>query len=187
MKILRPHQTNALHMLKHSLAREEVIDGIQWRRISKFPRYWVSAGGEVFSTVRAGRLLAKTKTPQGYFYVSLLENGKAEKVCVHRLVAEQFIPGTGECVNHINGVKTDNCIKNLEWCSFKENNDHARDTNLVKNFGDAHYAAKLTAEIVRKIRDLVSDGMYHRDAAALFGVNRQQVTKIVNGKAWRRA
>lgn len=187
MKTLRPIQQDAINQLRSSLAREVVVGDLTFRRIAEYPRYWVSANGDVVSTVRSGRELKQSKTPQGYPYVSLLRNGEVKKICVHRLVAECFLAGSGECVNHVNGVKHDNSVKNLEWCSYSENNNHARDNKLVKNFGEEHYAAKLKNDDIREIFSMAEQGMLHREIAEHFPVRRQAITKILNGQAWRRS
>lgn len=192
MKTLYPHQAAAIDRLRQSLAggfKRPMLEiaGEVWRQVVAAPRYWVSEQGEIISTIRAGRVLRQSINPQGYPYVTLMTGGGPKKFTVHRIVAEAFVSGSGETVNHRDGDKKNNCASNLEWCSYAENNDHARDTGLTGNFGSKHYAAKLIETDIIEIRRLVRAGSLHREVAAQFGVNRQQVTKIVNGQAWRRA
>ena len=54
---------------------------------------------------------------------------------IHRLVAEAFIPNPANKseVNHINAVRTDNRVENLEWCTSEENNNH-NDVLTVQRF-----------------------------------------------------
>lgn len=62
-----------------------------------------------------------------YYQVQLTKIWKRVTVTVHRLVAQAFIPNAEKKpqVNHINGIKTDNRVKNLEWCTNSENQLHA--------------------------------------------------------------
>lgn len=175
-------QTQAKRKEPQSLAGEE------WREVEGFPRYLVSNLGRVFSTIRAGRLLKPALTNTGYEYVSLMRSGgaKGEKLLVHRLVAKAFVSGVGEVVNHLDGDKRNNRDANLQWCSYAENNDHARDTGLTGNFGQTHYCAKLTEADVVAIRDRAASGEMHKVIASDFGVAREAVTKIVNRRTWRR-
>lgn len=66
--------------------------------------------------------------------VSLWKYGKEKTCLVHRLVAYAFIPLVEgkEHINHIDGVRLNNAVSNLEWCNQKENNNHAFDNNLIK-------------------------------------------------------
>jgi hypothetical protein len=59
--------------------------------------------------------------------VGLRKNQKTKTNLIHRLVAETFIENLENkpCVNHKNGIRDDNCVKNLEWCTVSENNLHS--------------------------------------------------------------
>ena len=74
----------------------------------------------------------------GYVYVYLYKNSKKKTLKVHRLVAETFLENkeNKKQVNHKDGVKTNNCVENLEWATQSENQRHAFVIGLNKgNFG----------------------------------------------------
>lgn len=87
--------------------------------------YSVSDDGRVFSHTRHRELKPKTDR-YGYKAVTLVKDGKQHYTTVHRLVAKAFIPNplSKRCVNHINEIKTDNRVANLEWVTIKENDNH---------------------------------------------------------------
>lgn len=70
----------------------------------------------------------------GYTVVPLGKSSPCNRV--HQLIAETFIPNPENkpMVNHINGNRADNSVKNLEWCTNQENQIHARDV-LKRTFG----------------------------------------------------
>ena len=83
--------------------------------------------------LRKGRLMKTHLDTYGYERVCLHTTECDKHMQVHRLVAQAFIPNPNNYpqVNHIDCDKTNNCVENLEWCTAKENVQHAYKNNLV--------------------------------------------------------
>lgn len=87
--------------------------------------YEISNGGKIRN--RHGRLLKTELSKHGYERIQLCKNGTKKIFSVHRLVAMHFLlpDNARNEVNHKDGNKLNNCVKNLEYVNRSENMKHA--------------------------------------------------------------
>ena len=151
--------------------------------------YKVDENGNVFS-VRNNKLLKRMMFPSGYEYVHLCNGkGKTKLFRVHRLVAETFIPNPNNLpeVNHKDGDKLNNNVKNLEWCTNLENMRHSVETGLRNIKGENNPSAKLTVKDVINIRKEYIPKSKEFGTVALarkYGVTNVMIGKIIRNECW---
>ena len=175
----------------------------EWRDCAVFPDcYAVSNNGDVLSK-RSGKLLKPKLSKAGYYYVALACRGEIKMMRIHRLVALAFIPNPGNkpTVNHINEVKTDNRVENLEWATVAEQNTHG--TRIARAVAHTNYKNReidykqvaahhdyskpnMCGRKKCKVRDVfgayIGEFPSQRAAAIFTGVSQGKVSQCVSGQ-----
>lgn len=136
------------------------------------------------------KILKPQKDKYGYLLVSLYKNKKKKIFKVHRLVLRAFIGKSSLQVNHKDGIKSNNELKNLEYCTPSENIKHAFKIGYMKNHknpilkGEKNPSSKLKEEQIIFIRQ----NKYHyrqKEFANMFGVGITTISNIINNRRWR--
>ncbi len=166
-----------------------------WKQVDGFDgKYSVSSFGRVRNN-NSG-LVLKQKMRSGYPAICFHVTRKTVKTfSIHRLVAIAFLgDALNMQVNHKDGNKNNNNIKNLEWVTPKENSIHSSKMGFAPS-GERNGQSKLTKEAVVLIRKLYKGGKAYaarsmnyvsQEMLALkFGVSRGLIGHIVNGRSWR--
>lgn len=152
-----------------------------WKPLYGF-KYWeISNQGRI----------RKTFTPKpyvnsvGYAVAHISQGGTARKVSLHRAVYETFVDEipVDKVINHINGVKTDNRLENLELVTTRENIQHYKE-KLLTHKGELNKNSKLTVEKVKDIRKRKKLGVSTLQLAKEYGVAPSTIKRVVGRKLW---
>lgn len=165
-----------------------------WKPIPGFnDSYEASSIGRIRSVDRRsfngsflkGKIMCQnTNFKNGYLTVMLAENGKSKAKLSHRMIAMAFIDNNEgkKTVNHINGIKTDNRVENLEWASYSENMRHAINTGLATNFINSF--RKMDKEMANEARNRLSLGERPMDIARDFNVPKDCIYNLRYNPNW---
>lgn len=183
--------------------------GEEWRTVVGYPDYSISNLGRVrrdtpgrLLKAVVGRILTPSPNPYGYLTVSLCLGPIVRTKPIHRLVVLAFLGPSPEGkphANHIDGVKTNNCLDNLEYCSPAENQRHAARLGLLASGdrsgsrkhpesrprGESHGCSKLKEWQVREIRRRRAIGESSVKLGQEFGVAKITVLRIGKRMIWR--
>jgi len=159
-----------------------------WKFIKNYEnRYMISDLGNIKSLKKLHRNSDKILKPilQGGGYLAIdLGNGiKIKRFLIHRLVAENFLNNeyNKKQVNHINGIKTDNKLSNLEWVTASENQKHAIKTGLKSSKGEKNSQCKIkTADIL----NILNDKRKYKLISEQYKISISTISDIKRGYSW---
>lgn len=137
-----------------------------------------------YNRIATSKIMKQRINNHGYLTVNLTKERYSCPRYVHRLIASAFVlnPDKKPQVNHINGIKHDNRIENLEWCTHLENHQHAADIGLMPT-GENHHGAMLTEDDIKFIREKYVHGNAPA-IAEILGIHRSTVLQIYHRKTW---
>ena len=147
--------------------------------IKDFENYSITRDGKLWSNVYF-KFIKPYVSNKGYQCVKLHKYGKKTTTTIHRLVALTYIknPNNKLQVNHINGIKSDNRIENLEWVTPDENQSHAYKNGLKKP------CIHIGLDRSKIVIDLNTGIFYNSisEAANVYGYNRGTLKDYLSGK-----
>ena len=162
-----------------------------FKKIPEFPEYEINRKGEVRSyyKYKTNKITTEPRNVKwvldkkvGYYLVTLVNHKtKARKnKRIHRLLAELFIPNDDPKnktqVNHINGIKTDNRLENLEWVTPQQNSQHAVDMGLTTH----EHCSKKVLQLDDDYNIIAEYDSLH-EAGRITGIAYQNISKVVRG------
>ena len=154
----------------------------QNKQIADYLNYYITKDGNVINN-KTNRKLKLFKDGKGYYQICLCNKGKIKKFRINRLVAKAFIsnPNNLPQVNHINGIKTDNRVENLEWVTPSENLLHAYKIGLKTITHKNIKASKLANSKI--VLDTETGIFYNsaKEASILLGINKKTLYSYLIG------
>ena len=160
-----------------------------------YPSYMINREGQVKSNL-TNKILKPARLKTGYICVGLRNEGKSYTVRLHRLLAKAFIPNPNNKphVDHINGVRDDNRLENLRWCTNKENQNfelaRINNSNALKGRKQSEESVEKTLQksIGKKVNQFTLDGSFIRsfnsfnEAARITGIWEASIRNCCIGK-----
>lgn len=169
------------------------LEGEVWKDISGYEgRYMISNKGRVKSLNYKGTgkeaILKPGMNRKGYYQVQFHRAGQNKQYhpYVHKLVAEAFIPNPNKYpqVNHINEIKTDNCVSNLEWCDNRYNCNYGTKIQRAIETNNLHHGRTREKPIVQFTLDgkFVAEYKSIRECSRQTGFDARSLPNVLKGK-----
>lgn len=136
---------------------------------------------------RRGKLLSLVNRKDGYQDVGIRKDKVKHVIMVHRLGAMTYIPNPENkpCVNHKDSIRNNNHVQNLEWCTHKENLEHAsKKGRLIGKRGETSSSAVMDNKTCHDICRAIQGGESLSSLSRRYSINLKTLSNIKNGKRW---
>lgn len=157
-----------------------------WKPVTGYEGlYEVSNLGRVKS-LRNNIIMKDFLSNKGYKLIKLSKEKARKAYSIHRLLAQAFISNkeNKKYINHLNGIRNDNNINNLEWVTGRENNLHTSRI-MKRNTGETHGSAKLKKKDILEIRIMLRNNIPHSIITEEYGIVSSTISYINQRKTWR--
>jgi len=171
---------------KSILGFENMYEVSNYARVKSLSRL-IRKSKKVGNIISKDIILKQRKDKDGYLMLGLNKNSKFYTVKVHRLVAQEFIPNheNKPNVNHKNGIKNDNRVENLEWCTESENSIHCY--RVLKRKGSNLGRLGVKNKNSKKVNQYSLDGVFIKKWDSVSDISRELnithscISRVCNG------
>lgn len=182
------YTTTMIEIWKDIKGYEGLYQVSNYGRVKSLNRFRIGRNGK---PVKVNERILKPVINYGYCYVFIrnYERKLVKNFRVHRLVAQTFLenPNNYPQINHKDGNKQNNNVENLEWCTAKQNTNHAEINGFSHHVnGEKHGNSKLTQKQVDEIRNKYSTGKYsYKMLLYEYHVSKSCIATIIKNKNWK--
>lgn len=157
-----------------------------WKTIPDFEIYEANQYGQIRNKKTSHVLKPKNTKCSDYLLAPLYKNGKQHYISIHRIIAKLFVPNPSNlpCVNHKDENKQNNCASNLEWVTYKQNNNYGtRNKRISKHNAGKKYSGvnRTGIKVIARKNGKTYFFKSQRECARKLNLHSSSVNRVVNG------